>query len=74
MPLCYFIYYLSILSFSRAQLQRMRAEREESEKVRKDLEEKVRIMEEEQKKRLMGKWKLLNLDLPILLNFISSYL
>ncbi|BFZ24678.1 hypothetical protein BsWGS_27716 [Bradybaena similaris] len=36
----------------RAQLARMRLEREESDRLRKDLEEKVKIMEEEQKKRM----------------------
>lgn len=42
------------LLFSRAQLARMRLEREESDRLRKDLEEKVKIMEEEQKKRMKG--------------------
>ncbi|NP_001298197.1 radixin-like [Biomphalaria glabrata] len=34
------------------QLAKMRLEREESDKLRKDLEEKVKIMEEEQRKRM----------------------
>ena len=46
--------YNFMLFYCRASMLKMRQEQEESERLRRELEEKVRIMEEEQAKRMAG--------------------